>query len=126
MLLPAAPNPLPTKAYLQSIMTGNAVWATPEIDIAVEDRKAPGHMCEDKVEDILNAKRTRGKNSETDNAPFDVERHAACIWSRVEAEKTLDSTFMSIMTGKEYPNAEQHFFLEHFIRRLKLEMLEER
>ena len=41
--------------YDQSIKTGNAVWATPEIDVAVEDRKAPGHMYEDKVDDILNA-----------------------------------------------------------------------
>jgi len=96
--------------YDQSIKTGNAVWATPEIDVAVEDRKAPGHMCEDNVVDILNAKRASGQKSETDQAPFDVDRHAACTWSRLEAEITVESTFMSSMAGREHPNAERIFW----------------
>ena len=83
-------------------------------------------MYEDKAEDILNAKRASGQKSETDNAPFDVDRHAACTWSRLEAEKTLDSTFMSMMAAEEHLNAEQKAFLEHFVRRLKMEVLEER
>ena len=83
-------------------------------------------MYEDKVEDILNAKRASGQKSETDNVPFDVDRHAACSWSRLEAEKTLDPTFMSMMAADEHPNAEQKAFLEHFVRRLKVEVFEER
>ncbi len=63
--------------YDDSIRTGRAVWARPEMDLAAEARKDPGRLFENEVDDILLAKRTSNQKPELGNAPFDEERNAA-------------------------------------------------
>jgi hypothetical protein len=112
--------------YDRSIRTGCAVWATPETGKAADERKAPGHMFEDKVEEILAGKRTSTAEAESSHAPFDEQRNAAATWDASDAERTLDSTLASILAAEERPNAEQAAILQHVVRRLKLEVMEQR
>ena len=62
-------------------MAGNAVWSIPEIDVAFEDRKAPGRMYEDIVDEILYAERARTKTREWQRS---VRREASCSLRFVE------------------------------------------
>ena len=96
------------------------------MDLAAEARKDPGHMFEDEVDDILSAKRISNQKPEMGNAPFDEERNAAAGWYARDAERTFDSAFASLLKREERPNVEQKAFLEHSIRRLKSEVLEQR
>ena len=83
--------------YDRSIRTGCAVWATPGTGQPADERKAPGHMFEDKVEEILAGKRASNAEADSSNAPFDKERNAAATWDASNAERTLDSTLEAQM-----------------------------
>jgi len=111
--------------YDRSIRTGCAVWATPESRRSAEDRREPGHMFENKVEEILSSKRASNAQPKSSNAPFDNDRNAAATWATNNADITLDSCMASIMAAVEHPNAEQALFLKHFILRSNVEALEQ-
>ena len=69
-------------------------------------------------------------------APFSIERNAAASWYRENGCKTLDEVMARIISGTLFddnshsvharikPNNDQEKFLHHFVRRLKIEVLE--
>ena len=101
-----------------------AVWSTKSSSTPALERGSPGDMYSDKFQEHLDAKRSAKPISATWTAPFHEERNAAATWHRQDASTTLDKVLTAILQEKEAPNAQQHSFLKHFIRRLKLEILE--
>ena len=110
----------------KSISLACEVWRTKDEPHGVIERGPSGDKYADSYEEHLAAKRQGTKNTTAASAPFNVERNAAASWHRANAEKTLDSVYETILTDAEPPNSEQESFLKHFVRRLKVEILEMR
>ena len=88
-------------------------------------------MFEDSFEEHLLALTQAKKEESSKDAPFDSQRNAAASWVDANAGTCLDDTMARIMKGTPNargiimrPNAQQEQFLKHFIRRLKVEVLE--
>ena len=113
--------------YQKSIEIGRAVWLTPGSDEPVIEKGCPGDMYQNEYSDHIAARRVLKETANSANAPFNVERNAAATWfSSEEAGATIDALFSTIMQEEEKPNPEQKSFLQHFVRRLKVEIVEAR
>ena len=67
----------------------------------------------------------RAKEKDAREAPFDEKRDAAASFNPTGyAGSSIDGTLASIMASSKKPNEKQKEFLEHFVRRLKVEWLE--
>ena len=114
------------KAYANSIRIGEAVWKTSTNTSKADEREKPGHMFEDTYEDHIAALTVNAKAKDTFSAPFDVQRSAAASFVRQNGSAMLDSIMDNILESEPKPNCEQESFLKHFIRRMKMEILEKR
>ena len=112
--------------YERSISIGRSVWKTADLSSAADDRDSPGHMFADTYHEHVQALRACKTTDQQRSAPFDEERHAAATWEGKNASHTLNSVFQAIQTEKLRPNEAQRTFLEHFVRRLHVEILESR
>ena len=112
--------------YNKSMEIGSAVWSTPPTEKAAVEKRCPGHMYEDEVKEHIAARRIRKEKKGDVNAPFNEERNAAAFKYTKAADGTIDDVFKEILEDKEKPNAEQKAFLQHFVRRLKIEVVEAR
>ena len=110
--------------YKKSIDIGRTLWSTEPLRSSDGDRGNPGHMFADDYEDHLQARRATQTNVTSPTNPFDLKRNAAASWDAPTASSTLDSVLKEICAEKEKPNTEQLAFLTHFVRRLKVELLE--
>ena len=111
--------------YRKSIEIARAVWSTDSQHREPRERRNPGHMYAEEYEEHLKAKTKQRCMSGVSKAPFDEERNAAASWNKPGASASLDAAFKDICAEKEPPNQEQRAFLIHFLRRLKLEVLEQ-
>ena len=92
----------------------------------VERTSEPGNMFEDCFQDHLSALTACANQKKPHDVPFDEKRDAAATFNpRCYDALTLDNAMTAIMTGHKKPNRKQQDFLEHFVRRLKVEWLEE-
>ena len=110
--------------YERSIAIGQAVWSTPDTSVKAGDRSNPGHMFEDSFQDHIAALSTASAKADKFTAPFDEKRNAAANWNQPNAGNNIDTAMDKIMTAHDRPNREQEAFLRHFVRRLKLVVLE--
>ena len=75
---------------------GSAVWSTPPTDKAAGDKRCPGHMYADEVQEHIAARRVRKEREGDANAPFNFERNAAVVWYPEAAGRTIDDVFKAI------------------------------
>ena len=104
---------------------GQAVWSTPALEGAADDRDQPGNMFEDKFDEHIAALSEVRSTKNSSSAPFDEKRNAAATWNRNDASANLDTVMEEIRSRTEHPNTEQENFLKHFIARLKVEVMEQ-
>ena len=78
----------------------------------------------DTYEDHIAALTVNAKAKDTFSAPFDVQRNAAASFVPQNGSAMLDSIMDNILESEPKPNCEQESFLKHFIRRMKMEILE--
>ena len=83
-------------------------------------------MYAENVAEHIAARRLEEQKDHRENAPFDVERNAAANWHAERSRELLDTVFVTIMKEAERPNKQQKSFLEHFVRRLHVEILQAR
>ena len=89
------------------------------------DRACPGDMFEESYQDYFAALTASSSSKNTQEAPFDEKRDAAASFNPVGHGRTIiDKVLADIMASSKRPNEEQREFLEHFVRRLKVEWLE--
>ena len=82
-------------------------------------------MFEESCQDHIAALAERAKEKDAHEAPFDEKRDAAASFNPAGyAGSSIDGTLASIMASSKKPNEKQKEFLEHFVRRLKVEWLE--
>ena len=82
-------------------------------------------MFEETFQEHLSALAVRGRNSSICEAPFDEKRDAAAAFNAADhSTTTIDQAMASITSSLKKPNQKQLEFLEHFVRRLKVEWLE--
>ena len=82
-------------------------------------------MFEESCQDHLAALIACAKEKDTQDAPFDEKRDAAASFNPAGySATTIDSTLASIMASSKKPSEKQKEFLEHFVRRVKVEWLE--
>lgn len=112
--------------YGNSMDIGRAVWSTPAQRTSAADKACPGHMYADNYKEHIAARRENEREADQGSAPFDMQRHAAAIWHAYGADATLDSAYNIILQEKERPNQMQKEFLDHFVHRLHVEILEAR
>lgn len=117
--------------YEQSHRIGEQVWKTDPLLSAVCDRGTPGNMHEDTWEDHVAALAAPSDRKDAFEAPFEEMRSAAASFVRRDAARNLDNVLQSILQGTANaagavvsPNAQQAAFLQHFVRRMKFEVLE--
>ena len=84
----------------------------------------PGNMYAEEYEAHLKAKTDQRRTAGASRAPFEEERNAAAWWNKPGASANLDAAFKDMCAEEEPPNQEQRTFLIHFLKRLKLEVLE--
>ena len=101
------------------------MWKTDSTGVEAGERSCPGNMFEESYQDHLAALAVRGKNADAHDAPFDEKRDAAASYNPAGfSSSTMDNVLASIMKSSKKPNEKQKEFLEHFVRRLKVEWLE--
>ena len=111
--------------YEQSHRIGERVWKTDPSGVEASERVCPGNMFEESYQDHLAALTAYTNNKNTHEAPFDEKRDAAASFNPVgHGRSSIDNVLASIMASSKRPNQEQQEFLEHFVRRLKVEWLE--
>ena len=88
-------------------------------------------MFEASYQEHIAALVDRTKQKDSFEAPFEETRNAAATFNRAGAEVNIDRVLASIVAGVENtagvvfrPNDQQTAFLQHFVRRMKVEMLE--
>ena len=82
-------------------------------------------MFEESCQDHLAALAERAKDADAHDAPFDEKRDSAASYNPAGYSRTtIDNVLASIMSSLKKPNEEPRKFLEHFVRRLKVEWLE--
>ena len=113
------------KDYKTAFDIGRTIWGTGSFDAAVMERIDTGHMYADTYHDHLHARHSPHHLPAYVPQAFSRERNAAESLNLPDSDKRLDNIFASICAGREHPNEEQRKFLEHFLRRLKLEVLEQ-
>ena len=110
--------------YHRSMLLGMNLWQTPKSDFSANTRSQPGHMFAESFEDHIAALKAKDHQVLRSDAPFEEKRHTAAFWFEGNKAKTLDDAFEMILQDEEGPNQEQKAFLVHFIKRLKIEVLE--
>ena len=120
----ASQKTMRTLEYNRSIRTAFAVWGTERSQQKVADKKFPGHMYADSLDEFIAAKRQLKKDKDLCTAPFNAKRNAAGIWHRPAGEQWIDKVLADISNEEAAPNAQQLSFLQSFAQRLKLELLE--
>ena len=111
--------------YERSMQIGQAVWSTPTLAGAADERDKPGNMYEDTFDEHIAALSESRSTKNSFSAPFDEKRNAAATWNRSDASSNLDTIMKEILSRKKPPNKEQAKFLKHFVTRLKVEVLEQ-
>ena len=82
-------------------------------------------MFEETFQEHLSALAVRGRNSRICQAPFDEKRDAAATFNAADhSTTTIDTAMASTTLSSKKPNQKQLEFLEHFVRRLKVEWME--
>ena len=89
------------------------------------DALGAGSMHADVYHEHLAAKRQRSAKEKETAAAFDSDRCAAAAWHTERGLQNLDQILTRIMQTNPGPNQEQLQFLQHFVNRLKIEILEQ-
>jgi len=111
--------------YNASLRIGERIWKTDTSSAPECKRACTGHMFEDTFQEHLSALAVRGRNSSICEAPFDEKRDAAATFNAADhSTTTIDQAMASITSSSKKPKQKQLEFLEHFVRRLKVEWME--
>ena len=118
--------------FVSSLRIASQLWSC---EVSVTDAlgaglmegvaRGAGSMYADVYHEHLVAKRHRSAKEQETAAAFDSDRCAAAAWHTERGYQNLDQILACIMKTSPGPNQEQLQFLEHFVTRLKIEILEQ-